>query len=455
MRMQTRRGFLKKLGFVAGSMVVSQATLGLGQSARKPNIVFILTDDQGSIDVNCYGSKDLYTPNMDRLAKEGTRFTQFYVGSPVCSPSRASLLTGRCPQKAGVPDNVGDKLGLPPEEVTIAEMCKAGGYRTGLFGKWHLGERSELSPNAQGFDEFLGHKVGCIDNYSHFFYWYGPNRHDLWHNEEEYWQDGSYFPDMIAKESCQFIEENKDQPFFLYAAFNMPHYPLQGVEKYRKMYSELQEPRKAYAVFLSTLDEKIGQIVNKIDELGLREDTLIIFMSDHGHSMEERNNFGGGNSGPFRGNKFTLWEGGIRVPCIVSWPGHIPQDAVRDQVAISTDWLPTIANYCQLKLPKQDLDGRNIVPVIVSDKAASPHKILCWQFAEQWAVRESDWKLVVNSRPGQRNGKQLPELKSEKIFLSNMAEDVTESKNLADDHPEIVERLTKIYEQWKVSLRSK
>ncbi len=445
-----RRDFLR--------VAAATAVLPLGRSVeasgkRKPNVILFFTDDQGTLDLNCYGSHDLYTPNLDRLAQRGTRFSQFYVGAPVCSPSRATLMTGRCPQRAGVPSNVGRSNGLPPEQITIAEMLKPAGYRTALFGKWHLGEVLEQSPNAQGFDEFLGHKVGCIDNYSHFFYWSGPNRHDLWKNEQEYWEDGSFFPEIIARETCSFIEKNKDRPFFIYAAFNVPHYPMQGTEKYRSLYSHLEEPRAAYAAFMSTLDEKVGRIIDKVDSAGLREDTLIVFLSDHGHSIEQRANFGGGNAGPYRGNKFTLWEGGIRVPCIVSMPGRIPENEVRDQIAISADWLPTIAHYCGIKPPQRTLDGRNISSVIESNDAVSPHKLLHWQLGKQWAVRDGDWKLVVNAPGGSRNGRILPKKPDEKIFLSNMSEDISESKNLADQHPDVVRRLTKLHEKWLAEVK--
>ena len=441
-----RRSFLRMSVGVAASSLLGGVVSA--KAERKPNVILIFTDDQGTLDVNCYGSKDLYTPNLDRLAREGTRFSQFYVGAPVCSPSRATLMTGRCPQRAGVPNNVGGDRGLPSEEVTIAEVLKGGGYRTALFGKWHLGETLGLSPNAQGFDEFVGHKVGCIDNYSHFFYWSGPNRHDMWKDEAEYWEDGSFFPDMIVRETCRFIEANKDRPFFTYVAFNLPHYPMQGTDKYREMYEHLDEPRRAYAAFISTLDERIGRIIDKVDETGLREDTIIVFLSDHGHSTEQRCNYGGGNAGPYRGNKFTLWEGGIRVPCIISWPGRIAKGAVRDQVAISADWLPTIAHYCGVEPPARKLDGCNIASIIESTDAESPHKLLHWQLQGQWAVRDGDWKLVANAPAGSRGGKVLAEKKEDKVFLSNMAEDVTETKNLAKKHPDVVERLTKLHEQW-------
>ncbi len=448
MQTRTRRDFLKALGAVAGTLAVPQVLSG-GQAKRRPNVVLIFADDQGAIDVNCYGAKDLITPNLDRLAREGTRFTQFYVAAPVCSPSRAALMTGRYPQRAGVPGNVssqpGGKAAMPAEQVTIAEMMKAAGYATGHVGKWHLGYTPETMPNAQGFDYSFGHMGGCIDNYSHFFYWQGPNRHDLWRNGKEVWHDGEFFGSLMVDECKQFIDRNRQRPFFLYWAINMPHYPLQALARWREKYRDLEDPRRMYAAFVSTLDEMVGEVVAHLEKLGLREDTLIIFESDNGHSVEERTFGGGGNSGPYRGHKFTLWEGGIRLPCMVSWPGRIPQNAVRGQVAASIDWLPTIAEYCGVPLPGRTIDGRSIVSIIESGEAPSPHEVLHWETGKHWAVREGDWKLVHNGPATEQNGRQVPRVED---FLSNLAQDVTETENLADAHPAIVERLTRLHGEW-------
>ena len=450
MNRQTRRDFLKVLGLTAGSLIITGTAIGKRRAARKPNVILILTDDQGTIDVNCYGSKDLYTSNLDRLAKEGTRFTQFYVGAPVCSPSRAALMTGRYPQGAGVPGNVSSQpghTGMPSEQITIAEMMKSADYATGHVGKWHLGYTPETMPNGQGYDSSFGHMGGCIDNYSHFFYWSGPNRHDLWRNGREVWNDGEFFGDLMVDECKKFINENKEQPFFLYWAINMPHYPLQGKEKWRKKYQHLDAPRRMYAAFISTMDEMVGKVIDHLDESGLREDTLIIYLSDHGHSVEQRTFSGGGSSGDFRGHKFTLWEGGIRVPCIVSWPGRIPQNTVRNQTAVSIDWMPTIAQYCGIKPPEHKIDGKSIVSIIESSDAPSPHKVIHWQTSrgKHWAVREGDWKLVHNGPATDYKGRKLPKAEN---FLSNIAQDATETKNIAGSNPDMVNRLTNLHENW-------
>jgi len=447
MTVRTRRDFLKKLGAAAGAALLPRTLRGQTQK-RRPNVLLIFTDDQGSIDVNCYGATDLITPNLDRLAREGTRFTQFYVAAPVCSPSRAALMTGRYPQRAGVPGNVSSQPGhdgMPTQQVTIAEMMKAAGYTTGHIGKWHLGYTPETMPNGQGFDHSFGHMGGCIDNYSHYFYWSGPNRHDLWQDGAEVWHEGEFFGDLIVDECKHFIDQHREEPFFLYWAINMPHYPLQGIKKWREKYQHLDAPRRMYAAFVSTLDEMIGEVATHLDKLGLREDTLIIFLSDHGHSEEVRTFGGGGNPGPYRGHKFTLWEGGIRVPCIVSRPGAIPQNAVRDQVAISIDWMPTIAEHCGVPKPGRKIDGQSIVSVINSADAPSPHQVLHWESGKHWAVRQGSWKIVHDGPATEENGQKIAQVEN---FLSNLAEDVTETKSVADQHPDIVQRLTALHEAW-------
>ena len=414
---------------------------------RKPNVIVIYSDDQGTVDLGCYGSKDLETPHLDKLAARGVRFTQMYSPSAICSASRAGLLTGRFPARAGVPGNVSSqkgKPGMPAEEVTIAEMMKAAGYATGHIGKWHLGYTPETMPNAQGFDYSFGHMGGCIDNYSHFFYWNGPNRHDLWRNGEEIWEDGVFFGDSMVREAKGFIEKNKEKPFFVYWAINFPHYPLQGKEKWRKRYAHLESPRRMYNAFVSTMDEMIGEVLGKVDELGLREDTMVIFQSDHGHSTEERTFFGGGNPGPYRGAKGCLFEGGIRVPSIVSLPGRIPQGETRDQMAVGCDWLPTIAEIAGVAKPNRKLDGLSIVRMIQSASAASPHKgAFYWQLGggrgAQWVVREGNWKLLGN--PKDRSD-MAPIGPNDKLFLVDMAADIKEMNNLAAKHPEVVKRLS-------------
>ncbi len=418
---------------------------------RPPNVILIYSDDHGTFDLNCYGAKDLHTPNLDQLASSGIQFTQFYASSPICSPSRASLLTGRYPQRAGLPGNAPSEFGsagMPAGQLTLAELFKQGGYQTAHFGKWHLGYSPETMPNQQGFDYSYGFMGGCIDNYSHYYYWGGPNRHDLWRNGTQIWEPGEYFPKRITGEAIEYIERNQDNPFFIYWASNTPHYPLQPEPDWVRYYQHLPMPRRLYAASLSSMDEKIGQILGKLKELGLAENTIVIFQGDQGHSEEERAFGSGGFSGPFRGSKFSLLEAGIRVPAIISWPSTIPAGQYRDQFATNIDWFPTLASFCSLPQPDRKIDGKNLRNIIDSETAGSPHPYFFWQSlgsAEhpQWAVRKGPWKLM--HRP---IGLSITELFKERFFLVNLETDSAEQFNLADRYPSMVDSLEKNYEAW-------
>jgi len=396
-------------------------------TARKPNVIIIFTDDQGTIDMNCYGAKDLVTPHMDRLAQRGVRFTQFYSAAPVCSPSRVGLLTGRTPQHGGLSGNVGlEAEGMPSSQVTIAEEFKRAGYNTAHIGKWHLGHHPETIPNGQGFDYSFGHLVGCIDNYSHFFYWSGPNKHDLWRNGKEIFCNGKFFPELMVNEASDFIEQNKNDPFLIYFAMNTPHYPYQGSPEWLEHYQDLPYPRNLYAAFLSTMDEYIGQLLKKVDDAGLTENTIIVFQSDHGASQEVRAHSGGGNAGPHRGAKFSLYEGGIRVPAMISWPGNIPENVVRNQVATGCDWYPTLMELCEIPPSDHPLDGRSLLPIIRSEKAPTAHQRFHWKSGQAIAVREGRWKLIMTGK---------------RVELYDLPNDLGEAQNLAEKFPEIVKRL--------------
>ncbi|MEP3481744.1 MAG: sulfatase-like hydrolase/transferase [Fuerstiella sp.] len=412
---------------------------------RPPNVVVIYSDDQGSLDLNCYGSKDLETPNLDRLAAEGVRFTQMYSPSAICSASRAGLMTGRIPARAGVPGNVSSKQGtpgMPTTEVTMAELLKQLGYTTGHIGKWHLGFTPDTMPMGQGFDRSFGHMGGCIDNYSHFFYWNGPNRHDLWKDGVEIHRDGQFFLDLMVQEGTQFIRDNQDKPFFMYWAINAPHYPMQGTSQWRQRYKHLPSPRRQYAEFTSTVDEKIGALLATLDALKLRNNTLVIFQSDHGHSTEERAFWGGGNPGPYRGAKASLFEGGIRVPAIASMPGVVAQGKVCDRMAFGCDWFPTIAELCGAELPNRKYDGRSLLSQVKDPTTASPHHTLYWLLGKgdraQWAVRKGKWKLLGNVRDTSNLQTAQP---VDKLFLADLSQDISETTNVAADHPEVVREL--------------
>ncbi len=425
-----------------------------GWADERPNVLLILTDDQGSIDLNCYGAQDLATPCLDGLAQRGVRFTQFYAAAPVCSPSRAALLTGRYPQRAQLATNAGSlpgEGGMPAAQITLAELMKQAGYVTGHVGKWHLGYAPELMPNGQGFDDSFGHMGGCIDNYSHFFYWGGPNQHDLWENGREVWAPGSYFPDLMVQRCKQFLSQHREQPFFLYWAINIPHYPLQATEKWRLYYADLPQPRSMYAAFVSTMDERVGQVLDHLRSLGLDSNTVVIFQSDHGHSTELRTFEGGGHAGPYRGAKFSLFEGGVRVPAIISWPQSLPQGEVRGQLCTAVDWLPTILQLCSVPAPTHRIDGHSLADIIRRADAPEVHDVFHWQSGlgtngqPQWSVREGSWKLLGN--PNDTSHSE-PLKQGDELFLVDLTQDSGERVNLREQHPEKVQRMVRLHQDW-------
>jgi len=426
---------INRLFFVVLTLLVAPL------AARKPNVIIIFTDDQGSIDLKCYGAKDLVTPHMDGLAKRGVKFTQFYSAAPVCSPSRVGLMTGRTPQHGGLSGNVPlDSVGMPSAQITIAEALKKEGYATAHIGKWHLGHSKKTIPNAQGFDHSFGHLVGCIDNYSHFFYWSGPNKHDLWRNGKEVFHNGQFFPGLMVKEAGEFIVQNQEKPFFIYFALNTPHYPYQGSPEWLEHYQDLPYPRNLYAAFLSTTDDRVGNLLRKVEEAGLSEETIIIFQSDHGASQEVRAHKGGGSAGPHRGGKFSLYEGGIRVPAIISWPGQLPQNEVREQLATGCDWFPTILELCGVPPADHKIDGKSLVPILKSAEAKTRHPEFHWKSGKATAVRQGNWKLVVSE---------------EKTELFDLPHDLGEAENLATKNPEVVAKLVKASQRYWASIRAK
>ena len=470
--MKHKRSLIFSLCLGCSFLVLLSSCTG-EKKLQKPNVIIIYTDDQGTLDAACFGADDLYTPNIDRLSKSGIRFTQAYAHT-VCCPSRAALLTGRHPQRSGIinwtqNDAHAEEKGInmPLSEVTLAEVLKENGYQTGIFGKWHLGAALENGPLEQGFDTFYGFRGGFIDNYVHYFL-HGKGFHDLWSNKEEIFERDRYFPSLMTEKTIEFIEDNRKQPFFAYVAFNLPHYPEQPDSAFIPFNSNLAEPRRSYAGVVSTVDDKIGQIIDKIDELDLRSNTVIIFMSDNGHSTEETMiridnhtsglpkgtnycaNGGGGFTGKWRGAKGSFLEGGIRVPAIISYPGHFPENETRDQVISCMDIFPTICEITGSPLPDRPIDGYSLLPLIESGKALSRHQVLYFQWEDQWAVREGKWKLIVKGRDttGKFSSHPQKEETMESPYLANLEEDEPELNNHAKEYPEIVERLTSLHNTW-------
>lgn len=422
------------------------------QKETKPNVIVIYTDDQGAVDLGSYGATDIYSPNIDQLAEDGIRFTQSYVAAPVCAPSRAALLTGNYPQRAGVSGNTSAKIGtdgLPSEKYTMAELFRDNGYATGHIGKWHLGMSEASSPNSQGFDYSFGHMRGCIDNYSHFFYWEGPNIHDLHENGKEVFYNGQYFPDLMAEKADAFVTKNKSNPFFMFYAINMPHYPYQPTEKWRKYYEKkaVPFPRSAYGAFISTIDERIGWLITKLEKLGIRDNTIIIYQSDNGYSTEVRAFNGGGNSGPYRGAKSSLFEGGIRLPTIISWKAKLPKNQVNDQFILNTDWMPTLVSLCNLSNNNPATDGMDFSEILTQNNPESPRNSAFWKYGNQWAVRKGKWKLIGYPKDTSHKGEL--DLEKDALFLSDLEADVSEMHNLANKYPKVVKELVDLYISWE------
>jgi arylsulfatase A len=447
------------------SFALVGSCLSVDAKPSRPNVVILFTDDQGTLDANCYGSTDLVTPNIDKLAATGVRFTQAY-SHTVCCPARAALLTGRHPQRGGVhfwtqgDMNAAQAINMALEEVTLAEALKPAGYRTALYGKWHLGAHRDFGPKKQGFDEFLGIRDGFIDNYNHYFL-HDAGFYDLYEGTEPVFADQQYFPELMVRRCLAFIEENKQRPFFLYAPFNIPHYPEQALGQFEKLYKDIADPaRRSYAAMISTTDHYIGLIMDKLESLGLRENTIVIFMSDNGHSEETHNRIqvdnhksgypkghfygasGGGNTGKWIGQKGSFLEGGIRVPAIISYPAKLPQGQVRDQIVTAMDWFPTVLELCGVaqEAGAPRLDGHSILPLIASPDAESEYRgILHFAWGNDWAVREGDWKLIgtANRKTGKTN-----------LSLHNLAAPHPEVEDYAAGHPELVDRLRRLHDTW-------
>ena len=442
--------------------VIADAVQALKQ---RPNVIILFTDDQGTLDANCYGSTDLHTPHIDKLAATGVRFTQAYAHT-VCCPARAMLLTGRHPQRSGVSFwtqgdmNAAKGINMALEEVTLAEALKSAGYRTALYGKWHLGAHRDYGPKKQGFDEFFGIRDGFIDNYNHHFL-HGAGFHDLYEGTTPVQAAAAkYFPEMMVHRALRFIDENKDRPFFLYVPFNIPHYPEQALKRFEAKYADMKDDaRRSYGAIVSTTDHYIGQIIDKLEANGLRDNTIVIFMSDNGHSEETGNKIrvdnhksglprghfygasGGGNTGKWLGQKGSFLEGGIRVPAIISYPAELPTGVVRDQAVTAMDWMPTILDLCNVALPDVELDGSSLVPIIESATAKSPYEVLHWQWGNRWAVREGEWKLLGQD--------------GEARSLGNLNDPQPETKDYLKEEPELVARLLALHNEWAKDVQPK
>ena len=403
---------------------------------RPPNIIFILTDDLGYTDLSGYGAKTIKTPRIDQMAAEGVRFTNFYSTACVCTPTRASFLTGCYSKRVGLHHAVlppHSMYGLNPEEETLAELLKAQGYATACIGKWHLGEAPEILPTKQGFDSYFGMA--------------GPNQgiSDLYRDTEVIEKKADVKIDDLTQryttEAIEFIRKSKDKPFFLYLPHSAPHHPFFASEKFVG-----KSEAGLYGDMIQEVDWSTGRILDTLKELGLDDHTIVIFTSDNGQAGEA--------SPPLHGGKGSTWEAGLRVPCIVRWPGKVPPGTVCREMAVMFDWLPTLVPLAGAKLPVKKIDGADIWP-LVTGPAKTPHESFVYYSREAIpsAVRSGKWKLHLVPPVETWAGKLPPEALIDKKpttpppWLYDLEADPGETHDVAAEHPEIVERLSKLLKQ--------
>ena len=433
---QINIGWIRTTALGLGGLIA--ATSGdAAQATRRPNIVWIMPDDMGYGDLGCYGCKDFPTPNIDRIAAEGVRLTSFYAAAPVCTPSRGCSLTGQYPDKLGLGGALMGKGGMPSEVVTIAEVLKDAGYATGLVGKWHLGYGGDKLPNNQGFDTFYGHRGGKIDYFAHSDTAQkveGSNlgKHDFYENETEIFPEG-YATELFTRRAVTFIEEHKERPFFLFLAYNAPHYARPGVlqapVEYIRKFAGDQPPtkRQLYAAMMSCMDDGIGTVLETLKANGLEEHTIVMFISDNGADPSN-----GGSNQPLVGAKWKYDEGGIRVPMIAKWPGKLPSGKTCGESVHMIDLFPTTLGAAAVAMPAGvPLDGLDVMDILAGN--VSPERPL---FFKDTVVRKGKWKLI--------DGR-----------LYDLESDLQERNNLAEQQPEMVQHLQQIIAERQAALAAK
>ena len=421
----------------------------LGQT-RAPNIVLLVADDMGYADIGVHGSKDIPTPNIDALASAGVRFTDAYVTGPYCSPTRAGLLTGRYPQRFGHEFNPGNlsQSGLPLSETTLADRLRAAGYRTALFGKWHLGGGEKFHPMSRGFDEFFGFLGG-----EHSYL-------DTTAQGINPILDGrtpatamTYLTDVLADRAVDFIRREKARPFLLYLAFNAVHTPMHATDQYLARFKHMTDPRRrTYAAMLSAMDDAIGRTIATIRDERLDDNTLIIFFSDNGGPTMLGTTINGSSNQPLRGSKRQTWEGGIRVPFIIRWKGHVPEGKTDARPIIQLDVLPTALAAAGIPAGNQTkVDGVNLLPFITGKNQGPAHEALYWRLGGMMAIRKGDWKLVKTQEgPLPPDPSVLADLSAAELY--HLAADISETKNLAPTNPAKVKELADQWQRWNREL---
>ncbi|MFM8878451.1 MAG: sulfatase-like hydrolase/transferase [Verrucomicrobiota bacterium] len=428
---------------------------------RPPTVVLIYCDDLGWGDLGCFGAAKIRTPNIDRLAKQGTRFTSFYVAQAVCSASRAALLTGCYANRLGIHGALGpkQKIGLHPDEMTLAEVLKPRGYATAMFGKWHLGRPKEFLPTRQGFDEYFGL----------------PYSNDMWPNHPsaakgtypplpliegdrviEEMPDQSQLTHRYTERAVSFIERNSRSPFFLYLAHSMPHVPIFASSRFAG-----RSRQGLYGDVIEEIDWSVGEVMRALKRHRLEDNTLVIFTSDNGPWLSYGEH--GGSAGPFREGKGTSFEGGIRVPCVMRWPGHIPKGRTNDTPLMTIDVLPTVARLAGADLPPRKIDGLDVWPILRGDRVTThPHRayFIYYNQGDLLAVRSGDCKLffphtsqTLAGKPGGTQG--LPASYQRLAVgteLYNLRQDPAETSNVIDQHPAVVAGLTALAEEAREEL---
>jgi arylsulfatase A-like enzyme len=434
------------LGLAVGSASSDAA------EAKKPNIIILLADDLGHADVGFQGCRDVPTPQLDSIARNGVRLTNGYVSGPYCSPTRAGLLTGRYQQRFGHEFNPGegpsDRIGLPLSETTIADRLRSAGYATGLVGKWHLGAAPQFHPQRRGFDEFFGFLGG---GHSYF-----PGAGAPIYRGNEVVKEQAYLTDAFAREAVAFIERHKERPFFLELAFNAVHTPMHATDDRLARFSSIKdERRRTYAAMLTALDEAVGRVLATLRTAGLEENTLIVFFSDNGGPTMLGTTINGSRNDPLRGSKRTTLEGGIHVPFAVQWKGTLPAGAVYTQPVIQLDVLPTALAAAGLDSSADSrLDGVNLLPFLKGQAKSAPHETLYWRLGAQSAVRHGDWKLVRYDQTLDTPGAtSVPgHLTVTPPRLYNLAQDPGEAHDLSASHAAKAAELLGLWTAWDAQL---
>ncbi|MBM3877763.1 MAG: sulfatase [Verrucomicrobia bacterium] len=415
---------------------------------RKPNILLIISDDHGYGDVGAYGCKDIPTPHMDSLAKHGVRFTSGYVSGPYCSPTRAGLMTGRYQTRFGHEFNPGGATGAQPglsqTETTLPHRLKAAGYKTGMVGKWHLGNDKEFHPLSRGFEEFFGFLGGAHS----YVNGKAAGANPIMRGREPV-EENQYLTDAFRREATAFIDRHEKEPWFLYLAFNAVHGPMDAAPRYLDRFPNHTGGRKTYATMLTALDDAVGAVLDKLRQQGVEEHTLVLFVADNGGPEAVNSS----DNGPLRGAKAQTWEGGIRVPFMMQWKGTLPAGKVYDQPVIQLDFHTTAAVAAGIEIkPEWKLDGVDLVPFLKGSKTGTPHDALYWRFGQQMAIRMGDWKIVRANGAG--TGQERAQLRRDVVedlagaHLYNLAKDIGETTNLAEKEPEKFKQLAAAWTEW-------